>query len=86
MVRKYVNFQLTKGIFYYIIKNEQTKKKGFIMNNKNFINELNELSKKYGIVLKAIGGVIICDQEQIKDFQGYTTDLESGDLEPIWKD
>lgn len=51
-----------------------------------FTDELTKLSKKYGIVLKTIGGVNICNQEYIKDFKGYTTDLESGDLEPIWKD
>lgn len=51
-----------------------------------YTEELTKLSKKYGIVLKAIGGVKICDQEEIKDFKGYTTDLESSDLEPIWED
>lgn len=50
-----------------------------------YTEELTKLSKKYGIVLKAIGGVKICNQEEIKDFKGYTTDLESGDLEPIWE-
>ncbi len=51
-----------------------------------YTEELTKLSKKYGIVLKVIGGVKICNQEEIKDFKGYTTDLESGDLEPIWED
>lgn len=49
-----------------------------------YTEELTKLSKKYGIVLKAIGGVKICNKEEINDFKGYTTDLESGDLEPIW--
>lgn len=51
-----------------------------------YTEELTKLSKKYGIVLKAIGGVNICTQEDMKDLKGYTTDLESGDLEPIWED
>ena len=51
-----------------------------------YTEELTKLSKKYGIILKAIGGISICPQEDMKDFKGYTTDLESGDLEPIWKD
>jgi hypothetical protein len=51
-----------------------------------FCHELAELSKKYGIVIKSVGGVSIYSQEVLKDFSGYTSDLESGDIEPIWEE
>lgn len=50
----------------------------------NFAKDLAKLSKTYGIVIKSIGGINLCSQEDLKNFKGYTTDLESGDLEPIW--
>ncbi|MBQ8436026.1 MAG: hypothetical protein IJX20_00080 [Alphaproteobacteria bacterium] len=52
----------------------------------NFAKDLAKLSKTYGIVIKSIGGVSFCSQEDLKNFKGYTTDLESGDLEPVWKE
>ena len=51
----------------------------------NFTKELAKLSKTYGIVIKSIGGVTLCSQEDLKNFKRYTTDLESGDLEPVWE-
>ena len=52
----------------------------------NFAKDLAKLTKTYGIVIKSIGGVSLCSQEDLKNFKGYTADLESGDLEPIWKE
>ena len=49
-----------------------------------YTEELTKLSKKYGIILTAIGGVQITNPNDMENFKGYTTDLESGDLEPIW--
>ena len=49
---------------------------------KNFCNELEKLSRKYGIVIQAVGGVIT----NVTGFQGYNPDLDSGDLMPIWSD
>lgn len=49
---------------------------------KNFCNELEKLSRKYGIVIQAVGGVI----QNINGFQGYNHDLDSGDLMPIWSE
>ena len=52
----------------------------------NFAKDLAKLTKTYGIVIKSIGGVSLSSQEDLKNFKGYTTDLESGDLEPVWKE
>ena len=52
----------------------------------NFAKDLAKLTKTYGIVIKSIGGVSLCSQEDLKNFKGYTADLESGDLEPVWKE
>lgn len=49
----------------------------------NFCKDLKKLSKTYGIVLQVVGGVNICTPDSMKGFNGYTTDLDSGDLEPI---
>ena len=51
----------------------------------NFAKDLAKLSKTYGIIIKSIGGITLCSQEDLKNFKGYTTDLESGDLEPVWE-
>ena len=48
----------------------------------NFCNELEKLSRKYGIVIQAVGGVI----QNTNGFQGYNPDLDSGDLMPEWKE
>ena len=48
----------------------------------NFCNELEKLSRKYGIVIQAVGGVI----QNTNGFQGYNPDLDSGDLIPEWKE
>lgn len=52
----------------------------------NFAKDLGKLTKTYGIVIKSIGGVSLSSQEDLKNFKGYTADLESGDLEPVWKE
>lgn len=49
---------------------------------KNFCNELEKLSRKYEIVIQAVGGVI----QNTNGFQGYNPDLDSGDLIPEWKE
>lgn len=49
-----------------------------------FSRELAKLSKKYKVVLQVIGGVRLCTGEEMVDFDGYTSDLESGDLLPLW--
>ncbi|MBQ8481025.1 MAG: hypothetical protein IJ532_00625 [Alphaproteobacteria bacterium] len=50
-----------------------------------FSEELTKLCKKYGICLQVVGGVRLCSADEIKDLAGYTSDLESGDLLPIWR-
>ena len=36
--------------------------------------------------IKSIGGVEIHTIGKIKGFKGYTTDLDSGDLMPVWSE
>lgn len=48
----------------------------------SFCNELEKLSRKYGIVIRAVGGVI----HNTNGFQGYNPDLDSGDLMPEWSE
>nr|DAH78770.1 MAG TPA: hypothetical protein [Caudoviricetes sp.] len=48
----------------------------------SFCKELEKLSRKYGIVIQAVGGVI----QNTNGFQGYNPDLDSGDLIPEWKE
>lgn len=52
-----------------------------ISKDEMFCKELAALSKKYGIVLQAVGGV----QKTAAGFIGYNSDLDSGDLMPIWE-
>lgn len=54
--------------------------------NEMFCKELTELSKKYGIVLQAVGGVHFTNADTIKEFKGYNADLDCADLMPIWED
>lgn len=49
-----------------------------------FSEELTKLCKKYKVCLQVVGGVRLCSADEIKDLAGYTSDLESGDLLPIW--
>ena len=49
-----------------------------------FSEELTKLCKKYRVCLQVVGGVRLCSADEIKDLAGYTSDLESGDLLPIW--
>ena len=50
----------------------------------NFTDELELLSKKYGVVLQAVGGVYFCDIDDpdLKKLQ-YDCDSSSGDLLPL---
>lgn len=50
-----------------------------------FSEELTKLCKKYRVCLQVVGGVRLCSADEIKDLAGYTSDLESGDLLPIWR-
>jgi hypothetical protein len=47
----------------------------------DFIKELTKLSKKYGVAIKAIGGVYIAEDIQELKNISYSQDASSGDLE-----
>lgn len=48
----------------------------------DFCKELEKLSRRYGIVIQAVGGVRL----NAEGFNGYNPDLDSGDLMPEWED
>ena len=83
--RKMTKDRLHRDFNYYVDANAYKPTKT-TRRYENFAKDLAKLSKTYGIVIKSIGGVNLCSQEDLKNFKGYTTDLESGDLEPVWKE
>ena len=52
----------------------------------NFAKDLTKLCKTYGVTIKCIGGVVLHSQDEMKKLLGYSSDLDSGDILPIWKD
>ena len=82
--RKMVKDRLHRDFNYYVDADAYKPTKA-TRRYENFAKDLAKLSKTYGIVIKSIGGVTLCSQEDLKNFKGYTTDLESGDLEPVWE-
>ncbi|MDH2917584.1 MAG: hypothetical protein PXX73_00105 [Sideroxydans sp.] len=52
-------------------------------NYNQFITELTGLTRKYGVAIKSIGGVMVA--EQLTDFSNvtYDADLSSGDIYPL---
>ena len=82
--RKMTKDRLYRDFNYYIDPNAYKPKTSY--RNENFCKELKRISKLYGITLQVVGGVQIHGKENMKGFKGYTTDLESGDLMPVWED
>lgn len=76
--------RLYRDFNYYIDPNAYKPKKSY--RNENFCKDLKKLSKTYGITLQVVGGVSFHSQSDMKNFQGYSTDLESGNLMPIWRE
>lgn len=78
--RKMTKERLYKSYNYYVDPNAYR----MVDVNKNamFCKELTALSKKYGIVIQAVGGV----HHTAKGFIKYNSDLDCGDLMPEWKD
>lgn len=52
----------------------------------NFTKDLTKLCKAYGVTIKCIGGVSFHSQDDMKKLHGYSSDLDSGDILPIWRD
>ncbi len=48
-----------------------------------FVSELTQISRKYGIAIKSIGGVVIADSDEFSKVE-YDADSTSGDLIPIF--
>ncbi len=82
--RKVSKASLQRDFNYYVDPNAYKQPENRLY--ENFCKDLKKLSKTYGIVLQVVGGVNIRTPDSIKGFKGYTTDLDSGDLEPIWED
>lgn len=82
-IKKMTKERLRNDYDYYV---KQSNRKTVIEENdikyEKFCAELEKLSRKYGIVIQAVGGV----HRMTDDFIGYNPDLDSKDLMPIWKD
>lgn len=53
-------------------------------NYDKFIAELTKLSRKYGVAIQSVGGVILADAPgEFRDVT-YRADISSGDLYPVW--
>lgn len=76
--------RLQKDFNYYVDSNAY-KTNEITRHYENFSKELARLTQKYGVVLHVVGGVYFSSKEDLQDFIGYTTDLDSGDIEPIWR-
>ena len=55
-------------------------------NYNQFVAELTALTRKYGVAIQSVGGVILADQAG--EFRGvtYLADISSGDLYPCFPD
>jgi len=58
---------------------KKSKKQTVMTRYEAFVTELETLSVKYGVTIKAIGGVTIWDDGELKDVE-YTKDETSGDI------
>ena len=55
-------------------------------NYDKFIAELTKLTRKYGVAIQSVGGVILADQAgEFRDVT-YVADISSGDIYPRFSD
>ena len=66
-----------KGRLFVELTPEEQKK-----NASAFVKELAKLSKKYGIVVKSVGGVSVYSPQEIQSVTYYSDDLINGDMVP----
>lgn len=52
-------------------------------NYNQFVAELTVLTRKYGIAIKSVGGVMIADQAGEFSTISYDADITSGDIYPV---
>jgi hypothetical protein len=55
-------------------------------NYNQFIAELTQLTRKYGVAIQSVGGVILADAPGEFSHVGYVADISSGDLYPEFPD
>lgn len=55
-------------------------------NYDKFIAELTQLSRKYGVAIQSVGGVILADRSGEFGDVSYIADISSGDLYPRFID
>ena len=82
--RKMSKDRLIKEFKYFVDRNAfpDVKPRAY----ENFAKDLTKLCKTYGVTIKCIGGVSLHSQEEMKKLLGYSSDLDSGDILPIWRD
>lgn len=52
-------------------------------NYDQFVAELTMLTRKYGVAIKSVGGVLIADEPSEFSKVSYDADISSGDIYPI---
>lgn len=52
-------------------------------NYNQFVAELTMLTRKYGVAIKSVGGVMIADQAGEFSAVSYDADITSGDIYPV---
>lgn len=52
-------------------------------NYDQFVAELTMLTRKYGVAIKSVGGVMIADQAGEFSTVSYDADITSGDIYPV---
>ena len=55
-------------------------------NYDKFIAELTKLTRKYGVAIQSVGGVILADAPGEFSHVSYVADISSGDLYPEFPD
>jgi hypothetical protein len=55
-------------------------------NYDQFVKELTALTRKYGVAIMSVGGVMLADTESEFKDATYIADISSGDLYPKFKD
>lgn len=55
-------------------------------NYDQFVKELTALTRKYGVAIMSVGGVMLADTESEFKDATYIADISSGDLYPNFKD
>ena len=54
------------------------------INYRRFVSELTRISRRYGVAVKSVGGVVVARNPSEFEELVYVGDVDSGDLLPVW--